>query len=105
MKENEKKWRPRGDYRARWDMPHAVDTDYNRDKVKESTKKRLREEEDDINWCPHCGDGSLIMNDQPCAKCEEKFHDDDRGWDENYPVVDDDEELQKLIEEYMGDDR
>jgi len=101
-KENGKKWLPRGDYRSNWDMPHDLDTDYNRDKLKQKTKKRLLEEEDDINWCPYCGEGSLIMNDQPCKKCLEKGKTLDVGWDEDY-ITDDDEELQKLIEEYMGD--
>lgn len=63
---------PRGEYRARWEMPHSLDTDYKRSKLKKSTKLHIEEEEENINWCPKCGRGSFVMNDPLCAKCEKE---------------------------------
>lgn len=38
-----KKYKPRGEYRARWDMPHDSKRDYSRSKQKKETREILEE--------------------------------------------------------------
>jgi hypothetical protein len=42
----------REEYRAKWDLPHSLENDYRRSKVKKEIKDLLEEEEEDIDLKP-----------------------------------------------------
>ena len=48
-KRKEKPSKPRGIYRARWDIPHSNVTDYNRKRDKQIPNEQ-EESDEDLNW-------------------------------------------------------
>ena len=49
-KRKEKPSKPRGEYRARWDIPHSNVTDYNRKRDKSIPEDELEEIDKDLDW-------------------------------------------------------